>query len=172
MKHEENKAVVFYEESAVKVPFRNFSSSGVSNAPTLSNEEIYGFLVVFNSFDELLDPTQQKNVDVQKLIDGLASEISVAYVNGWKVIYYTTFKKYVNCGENDLPKEFTVSEDDMFYNKTNRKDMAGFIHHYLPYLQVVRFTGIISDKEFEQITKLIQKDELKLETDSPYLIVV
>ena len=102
----------------------------------------------------------------------MSSEISVAYIGGWKVIYYTSFKKFVKCGEEDLPREFTCSEDDSYYNKTTRKEMIEYIHSFLPYLQSVRFVGIISNKELERIESDLTKDKLKLEKDSPYLISV
>jgi len=170
--HESGKAVVVHDKTTVQVPFRNFSAQGKREVSSMSDEEIYGFLIVFNAFEEILDPKRELKDDVKKMIDGLSSEVSVAYVNGWKVIYYTEFKKFAKAGEDDLPREFTASEDDSYHNKTTKKDMAEFILSFQPYLQVVRFTGIVSQKEFESVSKLIENEKLKFECDSPYFVPV
>jgi len=167
----DDKAVVFLDKSAVKIPFKNYSSPGKTEAASMSEEEIYGFLIVFNSYDGILCPNGTITDISKKIIEGLASEISVAYVNGWKVIYFTTFKKFAKSTSENLPREFTVSEDDLFFNETDKNKMIQKIHSYLPFLKVIRFIGILSEDEKNRFSELVKKDHIKIETDSPYLII-
>lgn len=170
--HESGKAfVVDGDGNVAGATFRNFSARGKAET-SMSDSEIYGFLIVFNSFEEVLNSSGKLKPNEKKLIEGIANEVSVAYVDGWKVIYYTSFKKYVKYREDKLPREFTTSDDDAYHNKATKKDMVKFIHSYLPYLQVVRFAGIVSRQELEELGGMIKEDDLKLEMDSPYLIVV
>lgn len=171
MDGESGRAIVFHDKNPVEVPFRNFSAAG-RREPNIIEEQVYGVLIVFNAFEEIIDPTRQLKDDVRKMIEGLSSEIAVAYVEGYKVIYYTSFKKYAKWGEDHLPREFTSSDDDLYHNKATKKDMIETIHSYLPRLHVVRFAGIVSKPELEELATAIKKDDIKFETDSPYLVVV
>ena len=171
MSDESGRAVVFYNENAVSVPFRNFSARGKTEISSMINEDIHGVLIVFNALEQLLNISGRLNADEKKMIDGLSSEISVAYVNGWKVIYYVSFKKFAKFTIDQLPREFTTSDDDSLFNKTTLKDMTKLVHSFTK-LKNIRLIGVISKKELESIGKSLRRDELKFNSDSPYLVVV
>lgn len=167
------KAVVFYDKQAVSVPFRNFSAKGKTDSNTNPvMEQFIGVLVVFNALESIINASGKLLDNEKKMIEGLSSEISVAYVNGWKVLYYVSFKKYANFNADQLPREFTTSDDDGFFNKTTIKDMTKLVHSFLPRLQTIRFIGTVSKKELEEFGRTLQKDSIKFQTDSPYLVVV
>jgi len=170
--HTDEKAVVYIEKGAAKVSFRNFSSNETKDVSPILSERIEELLVVFNSFEKIINSNSEFNDDCRRMIDGLSSEISYSYTQNWKVVYCTSFKKFVECGENDLPHEFTTSEEDRYYNMSTRADMILYINSFLPTLRRVRIVGIISRKEFNDVKNEISKNDIKIETDSPYLIIV
>lgn len=169
---EGKKAVVFFDKSSVEVPFKNYSAAGIQDASPIIKKDIDGVLIVFNAFDELLIVNDAINSNAKKLIDGLSSEISLAYVEGWQVNYYTSFKEYAKYGEDKLPREFTASEDDKYFNKSTYSKMIEEIFSYMPTLKTVRLVGIISKKELDCFERDLKNENLNIEIDSPYLLKI
>ena len=65
-----------------------------------------------------------------------------------------------------------ITEEDAYYSLANKKAMVEDAHSFLPTLESIRLIGVVSKNEFDWFKMELEKEKVKLEIDSPYLIIV
>jgi len=167
----EGKAVVATGEGIAKIDFTSYASNHIARDPVV-RFDYSGALIVFNGLSDILRPNHTGDPAREKMIQGLSAEISTSLVAGWVNVYFCSFEKYSDFGTQDLPDEFTTLDEDKVYYAGQEKAMIRFIKSCKPRLKSVRFAGIVSSEEMEVIGSALQAEEIKIETDSPFLAVV
>jgi hypothetical protein len=174
MSDDNGKAYVHTGRDVKSVAFTSYASNKIVDTPIIT-PEYSGALVVFNSLDKLLrNPDEGHNRDKERLIEGLSAEISNSLTDGWVNIYFCSFEKYSDFTRDELPDDFTTIDEDKIYYVKQEKVMAKFINSCLPRMEKVRFVGIITKSELENIASMLGNDEyeIDIEADSPYLVVI
>lgn len=163
------KAVVIGANSEpVMVPFANLNDEN----PVMSGSAVLGVLVVINCLNKFLRKAGEHDTDREKLVDGLSSEISLSYSDGWSNLYYCTFRNHHGFTLEDLPHEFSTSNDDGIFYFNQRKKLIEVISEYKSTLRKIRLVGIIGETQLDKLVKELSVLEVDIELDSPYLVTV
>jgi len=161
------KAVVIGNKNKpIEIPFLSLGNED----PKLFGNAVTGVLVVVNALNKFLRVGGEHSSSRERLTEGLTSEISLAYAEGRSNIYYCTFKKESGFTLEDLPQEFSTSEDDGIFYFNQQKKMIETIASYKPDLKKVRVVGIISSKQLSDLKQSLEGLEITLELDSPFLV--
>lgn len=165
----DGKAVVVGQKNTpVSVPFVNWNNE----EPTMSGDAVTGALIIVNCLDKFLRKPGEHDSAREKLIDGLASEVSLSYAEGWSNIYYCTFRGNSGFTLDDLPSEFTTSEDDGIFYFNQRKKIIEILEGLKPALKRVRIVGLLTESQLANLVAAISDIGVEIEADSPYLVTI